>query len=102
MMRIMVNAWGPNSAAYTGHSMTLYRDPKVKWGGAEIGGIRISHMTGISGAMTMALSESKAVRKMFKVLPLVTERATSPAATGSSPAWYSAWWWWKPPSVRAA
>jgi len=79
MMRVMVNAWGADSAKYVGQSMTLYRDPKVKWGGAEIGGIRISAISGIASEMVMALSESKAVRKRVVIKPLATVKP-SPAA----------------------
>src|SRR5262245_29461840 len=47
MCRVMVAMWGPDAKEYAGHSMTLYRDPKVKWAGLEVGGIRISHMSHI-------------------------------------------------------
>lgn len=80
MCRVMVNAWGADSSSYVGKSMTLYRDPKVKWGGMEIGGIRIGAMSHIDSPMTMALSESKAVRKPFTVKPL---ELVAPTATAS-------------------
>ena len=44
MSRVLVAAWGPDAKVYTGRSLTLYRDPKVKWGGMEVGGIRVSHL----------------------------------------------------------
>jgi hypothetical protein len=71
MARVMVNCWGPDASKYIGASMTLYRDPTVKWGGMEVGGIRISHMTGIDRAMTMALTATKGSKKAFVVKPLV-------------------------------
>ena len=70
MCRVMVSAWGPDSKKYVGRSMTLYRDPKVKWGGMEVGGIRISHMSDISDDMTMALTVTRANRKPFTVKPI--------------------------------
>lgn len=70
MCRVMVTAWGADSKKYTGRSMTLYRDPSVKWGGMEVGGIRISHMTDIDSAITMALTMTKANKKPFTVRPL--------------------------------
>lgn len=73
MARVMVSAWGADSSKYAGRSMTLYRDPKVKWGGMEVGGIRISHMSHIDGPMTLALTETKQSRKPFTVKPLVVE-----------------------------
>lgn len=78
MRRVMVQAWGPDGNAYTGRSMALYRDPKVKWGGLEVGGIRISHMSDISGPMTMALTETKQSRKPFTVHPLKSAPAKQP------------------------
>jgi hypothetical protein len=70
MMRVMVNCWGADAKAYTGRSMTLFCDPRVKWGGMAVGGIRISHMTDIDRDVTMALTETKQSRKPFTVRPL--------------------------------
>ena len=42
MSRVLVAAWGPDANVYRGRSVTLYRDPTVKWGGMEIGGIHSS------------------------------------------------------------
>lgn len=47
MLRVLILAWGPDGTQWAGQSMTLYSDPKVRFGGDEVGGIRISHMTGI-------------------------------------------------------
>ena len=83
MRKVMVNVWGKYAENYVGRSMTLYRDPKVKWGGAEVGGIRISHMSDINAPVTMALTETKASRKPFTVKPLeVAQEATDKAAIG--------------------
>jgi len=71
MRRVLVNVWGSDGGAYAGRSMTLYRDEAVAFGGAAVGGIRISHMTGIEGPVTMALTASKANRRPFTVKPLV-------------------------------
>lgn len=73
MRRVVVKIWGADASKYPGNSMTIYRDPKVKWGGMEVGGIRISHMTGIDQKQTMALTESKQARKPYTVQPLKVE-----------------------------
>lgn len=70
MCRVMVQAWGPDSSQYVGRSMTLFRDPHVKWAGMEVGGIRISHMSHIDNTLTMALTATKQSRKPFTVHPL--------------------------------
>ena len=72
MCRVMVSAWGAESIKYTGRSMTLFADPKVKWAGLEIGGIRISHMSDIAETITMALTASKGNKKPYVIKPLVT------------------------------
>lgn len=84
MCRVMVNAWGADSSKYAGRSMTLFCDPKVRWGGMEVGGIRISHMSHLDGAMTMALTMSKGSRKPFVVKPLATPAAKPATASAAS------------------
>lgn len=80
MCRVMVSAWGPDSKKYIGRSMRLYRDPKVKWGGMEVGGIRISHMTDITDDLTMALTVTRSNKKPFTVHPLAAQiNAPAPA-----------------------
>lgn len=76
MSRVMVQAWGADASKYAGRSMTLYRDPKVKWGGMEVGGIRISHMTGIDAPITMMLTQTQKARAPFKVSPLAAPTDT--------------------------
>lgn len=71
MRRVMVAVWGPDASQYTGRGMTLFRDPTVTWGGMEVGGIRISHMSDMESPMTLALTATKKARKPYKVLPLV-------------------------------
>jgi len=66
----MVAVWGADSKNYIGRGLTLYRDASVKWGGVEVGGIRISHMTHMDGQMTMALTATKGSRKPYTVKPL--------------------------------
>ena len=80
MRRVMVSAWGIDASEYVGRSMTLFRDPKVLWGGVQVGGIRISHLSHIDGPLVLALAESKTVRRPFRVLPLVLDTPTPPKA----------------------
>ena len=85
MSRVLVALWGPDANAYRGRSLTLYRDPTVKWGGMEVGGIRISHMTHIEKVATLPLTATKGSRKPHVVKPLAPP--VQPAqATTTSPA----------------
>lgn len=70
MRRVMVAIWGADGSQFVGRSMTLYRDPSVKWGGMEVGGIRISHMSDMDAPVTMALTATKQSRKPYTVRPL--------------------------------
>lgn len=70
MRRVMVQAWGADASRYVGRGLTLYRDDKVAFGGMQVGGIRISHMSDLSGPMTFALTVTKAKRAPYSVKPL--------------------------------
>jgi len=72
MRRVMVEAWGMEASAYTGHKLTLFRNPKIKFGGMVVGGIEISHMSHIDRPFTIALTRSKGHREAFTVQPLAT------------------------------
>lgn len=70
MRRVMVAAWGKESAAYAGKRMTLYRDPTVRFGGQDVGGIRISHMSHLDKRLTLALTVTRGKRAPYVVEPL--------------------------------
>jgi len=75
MRRVIVNAWSPAAKAWIGRRMTLYRDDKVIFGGVQVGGIRISHMSDIEKPITMALTATRSSRKPYTVEPLSEDRA---------------------------
>jgi hypothetical protein len=81
MARVMVAAWQADANKYIGRSMTLYRDPKVKWAGMEVGGIRISHMSHIDHPMTLVLNETKGKKAAVQIKPLKNAPASNPAAS---------------------
>ena len=68
--RIMVHAWGNDSAGYVGKRLTLYRDPLVKFGGDSVGGIRVSHMSGIPKRFSLALTITRGKRAPYVIEPL--------------------------------
>lgn len=71
MRRVIVNAWGANTADYVGRSMTLFCDPNVTFGKDKVGGIRISHLSDIDADLTMALTVTRANRKPYTVKKMV-------------------------------
>lgn len=80
--RVMVAMWGADASQYVGRSMTIYRDPSVQFGGMQVGGIRISHMSHIDGARDVVVMKSKGKKAAMKILPLATQakRTAAPAA----------------------
>jgi hypothetical protein len=78
--RVMIMAWGNESAKYAGHRITLYRDPKVKFGGDEVGGIKIKAMSHLPGnkRMAVALTVTRGKRAPYVVEPLPENAPTSP------------------------
>lgn len=68
--RLLVAAWGPEASAWTGRRMTLYRDPAVRFGGAEVGGIRVSHLSDIDKRIQVALTVTRGKRQPFTIEPL--------------------------------
>ena len=67
MRRVLVRAWGANSQDYIGRSIALYNEPTVKWGGKEVGGIRISGVSHIERDFAMPLTITRGQKKPFAV-----------------------------------
>lgn len=66
-MRILATAWGTNTEAWVGRWATLYRDPTVRFGGSEVGGIRVAALSHIDRALTLSLAETRGKKKAWKV-----------------------------------
>lgn len=81
MRRVMVAAWGPDASSYAGRRMTLYRDPAVRFGGQDVGGIRISALSHIDKPMTLALTVTRGKRALYVVKPLAADAPTSVPAS---------------------
>lgn len=76
--RLLVRVWGPDASKYIGQSLTLFCDPSVTWAGKEEGGIRVSHMTGLSEKIVEFMRTSRAATKPYTVLPLVKAPPVQP------------------------
>jgi hypothetical protein len=77
--RILVSAWGPDASTYAGRRMTLYRDAAVKFGGMDVGGIRVSHLSHIAKPLTLVLAVSKGKRAPYVIKPLADAPAPAQA-----------------------
>lgn len=91
MRRVLVAMWGPQGADYVGRSMTLFRDPSVKFGGVAVGGVRISRMSHIDSDTVLQLTESRDKKAPFKIRKLVVkEKPKRPSIDVVIQAFYSA------------
>jgi hypothetical protein len=73
MRRVMVHCWGRNGDKYVGRHITVYNDTSVTWGGSEVGGIRISHMSDIDNDVKLMITVSRGRKKPYEIKKLVTE-----------------------------
>lgn len=76
MRRVLIALWGSKGTDWIGKSMTLYCDPSVKFGGVELGGIRISHMSHINGVQNMMLTQSRGRKAQYIIKPLQVQDHT--------------------------
>ena len=69
MRRVLIFAWGAEGAKWIGKSMTIFRDPAVKFGGVALGGIRISNLSDIDKPFTIMLTTTRSRRSGYTVSP---------------------------------
>lgn len=70
MRRLLIAAWGKDSAAYVGRSMTLFGNPEVVWAGKAVGGVEIAALSHIDKPVTVPLTVTRGRRKNFTVQPI--------------------------------
>lgn len=74
MRRVLVACWGPRPADWPVPArLVLYLDPSVRFGSEAVGGVRISHVSGIDGPREMPLTATRGKRKLYRVDPLRDE-----------------------------
>ncbi|WGH94146.1 hypothetical protein QDX21_04970 [Auritidibacter ignavus] len=76
--RILAHLWGNDGAAYIGRQIEIYNDSTVKWGGQEVGGIRVSRMSHIDKPEVLTLPEGRGKWKDFYVEPLPQQPQQQP------------------------
>lgn len=76
--RTLAAIWGADASKWIGLSLTLYCDPDVTWGGAKVGGIRVSHMEGLTSPRTLMLTKTRGKKGATVIKPL---EVTAPKQT---------------------
>lgn len=79
MRRVLIAGWGPDGTTYPGKSLTLFNDPSVKFGGIAVGGIRISHMSGLNEPKALMLTTTRSKRSEYVVKPIADASPPAPA-----------------------
>jgi hypothetical protein len=67
MRKVLIFAWGEDGRHWVGKSMTLYNDERVRFGGAEVGGIRISHLSDIERDLQVSLTATKGKKALHTI-----------------------------------
>lgn len=107
MRRVMVAVWGKEADAYAGRRLTLFRDPSVRFGKDEVGGIKISHMSHMVKPWKGALTATRGKKAVHTVAPL-PEAVQAPLVTADQVAACTdlavlqEWWKSAGPDLRTA
>ena len=80
MRKVLVFAWGQDGHQWHGRSLTLYNDPGVKFGGHEVGGIRISHISHIERDLQVSLTATKGKKALHNIKRLKVAAAVNHGA----------------------
>jgi hypothetical protein len=68
MRKLMIHAWGHDATQWVGKSVELFAEPTVKFGGEEVGGIRISRMSDINPrGIDLSLTATKGRKEKHRV-----------------------------------
>jgi hypothetical protein len=78
--RILGMVWGLDAEKWIGLHCTIWCDEKVRFGGADVGGIRVSHMEGLSQPKKLNLATARSARGNFTVQPLKIDASTGSKA----------------------
>lgn len=75
--RILSELWTRQSDNWVGQSVSVHRDPTVKWAGEPHGGIRPHAATGLDSTVVIKLKEERGGKpKAFEIKPLRMTTAT--------------------------
>jgi len=85
MRKVLIYAWGADGRQWIGRSITLYNDPSVKFGGEDVGGIRICHLTDIDRDIKVSLTSTRGKKAKHEIKRLSLPMAGQLADITSSP-----------------
>lgn len=71
--RCLISCWGKNGADWVGKRMELFCDKSVTYAGVQVGGIRVSKVSGIDTAVSLMLSTKRGKRAPAIIHPLAEQ-----------------------------
>lgn len=95
VLKQLVAAWGDERANWVGKRARLYGDPDVMMAGQKVGGIRVSHVSGIDRPVTANLTVTRGKRACHTLDPLPDAPkppTESAIATCADKALLGDWW----------
>ena len=105
MRRVLAAGWGTDSSAWAGRQVTLFCDPSVRFGGQEVGGTRISHMSHLDKPLAVPLLVTRGKSAIFRVqlleAPSPVKPTTGDVAACDDRAALGEMWRASGPEVRA-
>ena len=69
--RILIGVYGDRPSDWIGHRLTLWRNPEVIYSGLKMGGVRVSHMTGIERDTSFTVTVSRGKKEQVIISPIV-------------------------------
>jgi hypothetical protein len=85
MRKVLIHAWGADGRQWVGRSMTIYNDQAVKFGGEDVGGIRISHLTDIERDIKVSLTSTRGKKAKYEIRKLLSKLVGQLADIAQSP-----------------
>lgn len=70
MIRLLRTHFGDNAQDWINQQLILFRDPEAEYGGVKMGGIRISHATGLTAPKTFIITIRRGWRREYTLLPM--------------------------------
>ena len=77
MRRVLIAAWGQYAETWIGQSIAVYCENSVLWAGKEVGGIRITSLTGIDKEVRVPITINRYERGIYLIQPLIISEPVS-------------------------
>ena len=68
--RTLIALWSDDPKNWVGKQLTIYTDPEVVYAGVRVGGLRVSHVSGIDVPRTLLLTKTRGKKSEVTIHPL--------------------------------